>query len=490
MELDTAPSHPSTSSPDGGRKESLFTFPFCYVPHPLVVAAAEALKAELRRHAAWKADVESGKMFGVLIAEDAAHELHQLFAFSGTLDGRTQQPGFVPPVYDLMAQDSYFKHEETAISALLHDARAGSMGDTETSKERKEEARRRSVALQRWLFAQYRFLNAKGEEATMQQIFGQVTPPAGTGDCCAPKLLQEAYRRGWKPLHLGEFWMGASPKGAVRVEGQFYPACSSKCKPLLRHMLQGLNVAPNPLLRQIAEPLTIVFEDEHLVVVNKPSGMLAVPGKDALPNVYDEMRERYPNATGPLIVHRLDMDTSGLMVLALDEAAYHHLQGQFVRHEVKKRYRAVLEHELPLDSEGRIDLPLCPDIDDRPRQMVHEKYGKRSITDYRVVENKGGHAIIHLWPQTGRTHQLRVHMAHVRGLGNPIMGDRLYGTMPITLPGADEGGASSSAHTTLPTSNESLRSLSSRLQLYAEELSFVHPVTHQQMHFDLNGRKE
>lgn len=421
-----------------------FTFPHCYTPHPLVLQAAEEVKRELASHAAWHDEIQGGKMFGVLVGRrrDEA-TLCFLAAFSGTLGGKTQQDYFVEPVFDLMADGSYFKQEEAAISTLVR-----SEDDTQRS-----EAKHRSIALQRWLFSQYRFLNANGEEAAMQSLFGNVPPPSGTGDCCAPKLLQAAYRRGIQPLCMGEFWMGQSPKNEVREEGRFYPACSAKCKPLLRHMTQGLDVEPNPLLQTISTPLETCYQDTDIVVVNKPSGMLAVPGKDALPNVQEAIRDRFPSATGPLIVHRLDMDTSGLMVLALHETAYHNLQEQFVKHQVTKRYTALLEHALPVGQAGRIDLPICPDITDRPRQMVNYEYGKRSITEYKVVDNCHGHAVVHLWPHTGRTHQLRVHMAHSSGLANPIVGDRLYGT-----PGT-------------------------RLCLHAEELCFTHPTTGETMRF-------
>lgn len=441
-----------------------FTFPYCYTPHPLVLQATDILKEEISGHPEWQEEISRGKMFGVLVCQSADHQRHAspsgsegtelcfLAAFSGTLGGMTRQPFFVDPVYDLMEPGSYFKKEEAYISTI--------------SDSKPEEAKTRSVALQRWLFSQYHFLNARGETAGIGTLFGDALPPSGTGDCCAPKLLQAAYRLHLRPLCMGEFWMGASPRGEIRREGTFYPACSGKCKPLLRHMLVGLDVEPNPLLKSIAQPITILYEDASIVVIEKPSGMLAVPGKDALPNVQEMIREKYPHAQGPLIVQRLDMDTSGIMVLALNDDAYHHLQNQFVKHLVTKCYSAILEREMPVGTSGRIDLPICPDITDRPRQMVHEKYGRRSITEYLVVDNVPlpytfscvrpsvrPHALVHLWPHTGRTHQLRVHCAHQLGLGNPICGDRLYGT---------EG---------------------KRLLLHAAELTFTHPVTGETMHF-------
>lgn len=426
---------------------SQFTFPHCYTPHPLCVLAAEEVKAYLSSRPEWQDEISHGKMFGVLVCEYQQGERGFLAAFSGTLDRKTQHEFFVPPIFDLMAPGSYFKKEETEISLLNERIKQ------EDSQELRSERKIRSIALQRWLFSQYNLLNVNGESIEMLKLFDNI-PPSGTGDCCAPKLLQAAFQNRLHPLCMAEFWMGASPKEEIRQEGNFYPACSAKCKPLLRHMLKELDVEPNPLLRTITEKMQILYEDEDIVVVSKPSGMLAVPGKDSLPSVQEEIRERFPQAEGPLIVHRLDMDTSGLMVLALTPEAYHHLQNQFLHHEVEKRYIAIVEGELENGSKGRIDLPICPDISDRPRQMVNYEYGKRSITEYEVTESRGGRSVIHLWPHTGRTHQLRVHLAHPLGLGTPIVGDRLYGH-----PGQ-------------------------RLMLHAESLTFTHPTSGERLTFE------
>ena len=386
---------------------SQFTYPFCYEAHPLCRLAADEVKSEICLHADWNAEIRRGKMLGVLVTDRGF-----LAAFSGTLCGKSTLPYFVPPVFDL--HDTYFEEEEARISALP-------MG---------EERRRRSQLLQEWLFQQYHFLNAEGHSASLLSLFPDRLPPAGTGDCCAPKLLQYAYAHGLRPLSMAEFWMGESPRGEIREEGHFYPACQHKCKPVLSWMLRGLDVEPNPMLKdydQIVHRLQVVHENRDFLVFNKPSGLLSVPGKDNLPSLQDLVRQHYPQATGPLIVQRLDMDTSGLMVVALNEPTYHELQQQFITHKVAKRYSALLEHPMPIGTKGTIDLPLCPNPDDRPRQVVNYEYGRRAITRFEVAGNIQGHALLHLWPETGRTHQLRVHLAHPQGLGNPILGDRLYG---------------------------------------------------------------
>ena len=422
-----------------------FTFPFCYEPHPLCGLAAEEVKKEVALHADWQEEIKSGKMLGVLIVGPSCDQLPEdkaigfLAAFSGTLCRKGTLPYFVPPVFDL--HGTYFETEEARISSLP-------LG---------EERKQSSQALQQWLFDQFRFLNAEGNVASMYDIFGDKYPPSGTGECCAPKLLQYAYLHGLHPLCMGEFWMGKTPKGEIREEGHFYPSCQHKCKPLLGWMLRGLNVEENPMQRDYARLVAqfhVVYEDSDIAVVFKPSGLLSVPGKDFLPSVQDLAQQYWPQAEGPLIVHRLDMDTSGLMVVALTNRAYHHLQDQFVRHFIKKRYTAYLEKFMRIGERGKIALPLCPNPNDRPRQIVNSEYGRRAITRYEVVGNRGTHAIVHLWPETGRTHQLRVHMAHSQGLANPILGDRLYGH--------PNGG---------------------RLMLFADRLEFEHPTTGAPMTF-------
>ena len=314
--------------------------------------------------------------------------------------------------------------------------------------------RRRSMSdeLQRWLFTQYRMLNARGEECNLIDIFSTTThavPPAGAGDCCAPKLLQYAYSHALQPVCMAEFWWGESPRQEIRHHLSYYPACRSKCLPILTHMLQGLDVEPNPLTATASEELKIVYEDDAICVVDKPAGMLSVPGKDNVESVESIMRQRWHQYDGnPIMVHRLDRDTSGLMVVARTLEAYHSLQQQFACRLAAKRYEAVLDG-VPASQQGTISLPLMPDIMDRPRQRVDMEHGKLSVTTYRVVSMQGGRTLVWLYPHTGRTHQLRVHCAHPLGLATPILGDPLYGR-----------------GTAAP-----------RMYLHAAELSIVHPTT-------------
>ena len=322
----------------------------------------------------------------------------------------------------------------------------------ETEIERlKAERKTRSAALQQWLFKQFRMLNARGEERDLWNLFKdtvQKTPPAGAGECAAPKLLQYAYRNGWQPLAMAEFWWGDSPKNEIRRHGYYYPACKGKCGPILKHMLQGLHVEENPLETDMHRDteLEIMYEDEWLSVVNKPAGMLSVPGKSDIDSVYGRVRRMYPEATGPMIVHRLDMATSGLILIAKTKEVHQNLQAQFKNRTVCKRYVAWLDGIVE-KKEGHIELPLRPDPEDRPRQVVDAVHGKPAVTDYTVLHYDSGRTFISFIPKTGRTHQLRVHSAHPLGLNAPIVGDELYGRK------AD------------------------RLYLHAEYLGFIHPVS-------------
>ena len=361
-----------------------------------------------------------------------------------------------------------------------------------------------SDALQQWLFSQFHMLNYQGESKDLLEIFRdaafqdtthrdsafrdslldspqasiiskrtafKMVPPAGSGECCEPKLLQYAYSHGFKPLQMAMFWWGESPKEEIRHHLQFYPACNGKCKPILHWMLPDKVFATNTTAMSPNDNTSIkdvstynkvetLFEDQELAVIYKPEGLLSVPGKDSLqPSIYALMRKRYPTAASPLIVHRLDMATSGLMVIAKTEFAYHRLQKEFLHHRVQKKYIAIIgckdkeacDRLAKVSKRGRafLSLPLMPDYLDRPRQIVHHEQGKEAITEYEILERiDDTHLRLALYPKTGRTHQLRVHCAHQKGLNAPILGDPLYG-------------------------NEK----ASRLHLHAEEITFEHPLT-------------
>lgn len=513
-----------------------FTYPFCYTPHPLCILAAKEVQSYLTRQTTWKDELRQGKMFGVLIVQTEHGEIGYLAAFSGILAGKNLHPFFVPPVYDLLQPQGFFKIEEENISSINRNIRQlendkayaalsaelartiqsaenilatakAQLKEAKTAREQcrkekelnaqeeaeliresqfqkaeykrlerswkarittlqtqtedwerrisalKSERKTRSAALQQKLFEQFGMLNYRGEVKNLCEIFGQTvhkTPPAGAGECAAPKLLQQAYLHGWKPIAMAEFWWGDSPKTEIRHHGHYYPACKGKCEPILQHMLQGLQVEENPMLKRMQVPsknLEIVYEDPWLSVINKPAGMLSVPGKEDAVSVYSLMREQYPEADSPLTVHRLDMATSGLMLIAKTKRVHQNLQAQFKNRLVRKRYVALLEGIVPKDK-GTVDLPLCLNPLDRPRQMVHTEHGKPAITDYQVLERLDGKRTrIVFYPRTGRTHQLRIHAAHPLGLHCPIIGDELYGEK------AD------------------------RLYLHAEYLEFTHPIT-------------
>ena len=438
-------------------KPERFTYPFCYESHPLCQLAAKEVQAYIASHAEIKEDADHGKMFGVLVVENQNNQsnLNFLAAFSGLLAGRNDWEYFVPPVYDAQQPDGHFKTTEREISRISRET---------SSTSNSSSTRGMSQDLQLWLFHQYQLLNARGETKDLVDIWQNYydrpklrekfpLPPGGTGDCCAPKLLQYAYQHHLHPVCMAEFWWGQSTKEELRQHLNYYPACRGKCKPILTWMMEGLDVDVNP--ETLGFPhleVKTIYEDDALLVVDKPSGMLSTPGRVEEYSVETIMRQRYPDS---FIAHRLDMWTSGLLIVAKSLEVYRSLQEQFVKHQVKKRYIAVLENLEILDrldvleKKGTISLPLRPDPMNRPRQIVDHEHGKRAVTDYEFLNEN----TVALYPQTGRTHQLRIHCAHPEGLGRPIKGDELYGTK------AD------------------------RLYLHAEQIWFRHPITGEDMHF-------
>ncbi len=324
----------------------------------------------------------------------------------------------------------------------------------------KVQRRKMSGQLQATIFENFVFLNYLGEKKDLNKIFeitDEVTPPSGAGECAAPKFFQYAFQNNYRPIAMAEFWWGPSPMSEIRKHGYYYPACKSKCEPILNHMLEGLELDENPLLINPAfgKELPIIFEDEAIIIVNKPAEFLSVPGRKIDDSVYTRILAIYPDTTSPLIVHRLDMSTSGLLILAKTKEAHEHLQRQFIKRTIKKRYVALLDGILEND-EGLIDLPIRLDVENRPFQLVDFKHGKTARTKYEVVKRQNGKTKVYFYPITGRTHQLRVHASHPLGLNTPIVGDDLYGLR------AD------------------------RLYLHAQMLEFKHPTSKQIMKIEVN----
>ena len=322
----------------------------------------------------------------------------------------------------------------------------------------KRERKEKSNYLQQTLFSKYAFLNQQKELKSLLTIFNNpaIKPPAGSGECAAPKLLQYAFANNLTPITMAEFWWGSAPNAAVRHHKNYYPACQGRCKPILTHMLAHTEMDANLLLENLSEKqdLEIIYEDNALIVVHKPAEFLSVPGKDIKDSVYSRIKERYPSATGPLIVHRLDMSTSGVLLLTKTKEANKALQSQFINRTIKKRYMALLDGNLSKNS-GKITLPLRVDLNDRPKQLVDFTYGKPAETDWKIINKENGKTRVHFYPITGRTHQLRMHAAHKNGLNTPIVGDDLYGKKE------------------------------KRLHLHAEFIEFLHPTTLKKMSFTI-----
>jgi tRNA pseudouridine32 synthase/23S rRNA pseudouridine746 synthase len=500
-------------------------------PHPMAVRAADALWRRLEM----APPRDAGKMFGVLVVADREGRVGYTCGFSGMLDGRWDQPGFVPPVFDVEARDAFWPVGEAelgAMTAVLEAARVGrealarrnaledlrchhaaerdalralhrcrrheraaaraalaDADDAAPARHALDQASRRDAAerrrleavheaassaleslvaghdrgiatleqrradlsreLQQRVHEGYVFANARGERRCLTALFAPAVPPSGAGDCAAPKLLAHAFANGLSPIALAERWWGPPPLSGGRLAGSFYPPCRGKCGPILAHMFDGLAREAGPVFGSAVvdpdEP-RLVFEDDWLVVVDKPCELLSVPGRtpDLADSVLTRLRKRYPLATGSLVVHRLDLQTSGLLVAAKDAVTHARLQQQFAGRLVDKRYTAWLDGE-PARDRGIVELPLRVDLDDRPRQIVDPVHGKPARTEWYVIERRPGRTRVALLPRTGRTHQLRVHAAHPAGLGAPIVGDPLYGRPDR------------------------------RLLLHAEQLRFVHP---------------
>ncbi|PST94129.1 RNA pseudouridine synthase [Photobacterium sp. NCIMB 13483] len=370
---------------------------------------------------------------------------------------------FMTQEFHRLARESAFdKHQQKTIrqqwTQTLADISDKLQADTAELTLLKSEYDSLTAALQQQRYAQYQFLNQYGETQDLNDLFGGITPPQGAGDCATIKLLQHAFKQHLKPLAMAKFWWGASPAAQIRKHKYFYEACKNKCEPILQHMLAGLNIDANPLLQNPAEgkELEIVYQDDAMVVINKPAEFLSVPGKTITDSVYSRMQTMFPDSDSPLIVHRLDMSTSGLIVIALTKDAHKALQKQFIERTAEKRYVALLDG-IAEQNHGEINLPMRVDLDDRPRQLVCYEHGKPALTKWQVLERKDGKTKVYYYPKTGRTHQLRIHSAHHNGMNMPIVGDDLYGQK------------------------------AERLHLHAQYLGLTHPVTGEPMVFEVDA---
>jgi tRNA pseudouridine32 synthase/23S rRNA pseudouridine746 synthase len=530
-----------------------FTFPFNYIPHPLSNIAMAELQDFIKENVepTYSFGMNNsdgfGKMFGVLVVKNLENKLGFLAAFSGKLFDRNEWNGFVPPVYDMLTEEGFFKKGEIEIHQVTNAIEAievsselqvlkyelsilirDSIAEIESLKTLKSEAKIRrlhlrqenqailsaedfvafektldnesqhfhyeikrlrtewklrietkqrnidiyleqiqalkqkrksmSKALQDRLFDSYVFSDANGQRKSLLEIFqisnGDI-PPSGAGECAAPKLLEFAFQNQYTPIAMAEFWYGKSPNSEIRKHKIVYPSCRSKCLPILSHMLQGLDVEENRMLIRLAEnkELEIIYEDEDLLIINKPHHFLSVPGGQIQDSVYQRVKEMYPLASGPLIVHRLDMSTSGLLIIALNKKAHYHIQRQFESKTIQKRYVAVLDGKVAENS-GEINLPIRVDLEDRPRQLVDYEYGKPAHTLWEKISETETETRVYFYPISGRTHQLRVHSSHPLGLNIPIKGDDLYGTR------------------------------SDRMYLHAERIEFNHPTTNERIVFE------
>ncbi len=533
-----------------------FTFPFYYEPHDLAKIGAKELQEYLENQTDFKHDfgfennknlVTVGKMFGVLVVQNQENELGYLAAFSGKLADKSLPKKFVPPVFNMRTEGSFYVKGEVELDELNREIASLKKGETfislkKTLKKRiqqieddlafqrkkmkiaknerkirkknaastfnesdfailikkleqesfndqffykelkeyyendiqkqseklaffedkiktlKKERIKKSNFLQQTLFENYAFVNSKKEWKSLLAIFDNpaIKPPAGAGECAAPKLLQYAFLSDLKPICMAEFWWGASPNSEIRKHQYFYPACQSRCKPILTHMLKGMKMDENLLIDNLSEhqEIPIIYEDNELIIINKPADFLSVPGKEISDSVFTRMKMKFPTATGPLIVHRLDMSTSGIMVLTKTKEANKILQSQFIKRTIKKRYVALLDGKLQ-EKSGKISLPIRLDLDDRPKQLVDFEFGKKAETFWEIIQIEEDKTRVYFYPITGRTHQLRVHSAHKNGLNAPIVGDDLYGKK------------------------------GKRLCLHAEFIEFLHPKKMEKMSFSV-----
>ncbi|MDC1162134.1 RluA family pseudouridine synthase [Tenacibaculum sp.] len=513
-------------------------YPYNYSPNIIAKVAVNELQEYLKNQTDFVHEYgmrtndspkSTGKMFGVLVVKSSNGSLGYLTAFSGKIANSTLHEHFVPPVFNVIESNNFYKKTEVELNEINDNLKMltsnkkylqiknkfdnlnltyQSLLEKEHNKIKQRRKLRKvnkqtnnqlnineefylkeykiylnnkmypikvkyenlaleitklqklrkekSAWVQQKIFQQYRFLNAKGKSKNLLDIFNDSNQkiPAGAGDCCAPKLFNYAFSHNFTPIALAEFWWGKPLITSVRKHGYFYPACTGKCKPILTHMLQETLIGPNPLLKelQVQKEIPVIYSDKDILIINKPHEYLSVSGKEVKDSVYSRIKQQFPEATGPLIVHRIDMSTSGILLIAKNKKSHKILQQQFLNKVVKKRYVAILNGTLK-KKEGIINLPLRVDLDDRPKQLVCYEHGKKALTTWKTIDIKNNRTKVYFFPISGRTHQLRVHAAHSLGLNTPILGDELYGIK------------------------------SDRLHLHAEKIGFFHPISEKWIEF-------
>jgi tRNA pseudouridine32 synthase/23S rRNA pseudouridine746 synthase len=453
--------------------------PYYYHPQLATRQVADDVLYTISHHPQWSALFEQGKMLGVLLVEPFAslpvtpsrvHYINNivfLVAYSGVVNGLDDTENyFVPPVYNLQNPDDFYLQSDKAITDINHQLASSENLPPSKIKQLKTLRKQLSISLQREIFSHFNFLNPSGTYRNVIDIFADAKrglPPGGTGECAAPRLLQYAYQYGLRPLQIAEFWYGKSPRNLLRIHGHFYPSCIEKCSPILRYMVPALDEKlPAALPSILAEELRTLYDDIYMVVIHKPAGLLSVPSKDlSQVNVESILHEWYPAVKGPMLIHRLDQATSGILIAAKNAQTYKLLSQMFVEKKIKKKYIARLKGRLKSCC-GTISLPLSVNPDDRPRQVVDHQFGKEALSYYETIDGMWGdesigddETLVALYPLTGRTHQLRVHCASPAGLDTPIVGDTLYDIM------------------------DGQKVSASRLMLHAESITLEHPYTKQ-----------
>lgn len=408
-----------------------------------------------------------GIMLGSLVCWDNQNQKRVvLYAISGNYAElsfsenyqQTDSEVFVPSIVSTKQIEQALLEYDKQIHELteqINELQKSNVPQSNITNLKKQRTQLTDISLQR-VFELYSFTRWDGKKITLPQIISEHSnhlPPTGTGDCCAPKLLSYAFEHNLQPVSMDEVFYGTNSKN--KINGVSYPPCDERCGYILPYILG----------------LEIVYRDSQIIVVNKQSGLLSVPGRgeDKQDCVVNRVKALFPHCIEQPSVHRLDMETSGLLILAFTQEAHRNLNAQFEAGTVHKKYTALLDGILERapgecapkhgEQSGHLELKFRLDVDNRPYQIYDEENGKLGITDWEKTgsevytnpatgEQKRATRVT-FYPRTGRTHQLRLAASSIHGFGLPIIGDSLYGT-------CTQG---------------------QRLMLHAFEIEFKHPVS-------------